>query len=416
MNAPISKKTFTRFSELKLNSLLEITKAINNNFSTEQLIEIFKDVLENQLGISKLILFIHENDSWKCTLNYGVGEEYKDIDVERDLLPIKEINAINFSSNTPINFSEKSRNNIFEIVIPVFHKTQPLAYLLIGDSEDSMEVISPSIKHLNFVQTLTSIIVVAIENKKLAKENVRQAAIKKELELASHMQTMLFPTKLPSDTKIDSAAYYLPHQQVGGDYYDFIWLNENECVFCVADVSGKGVAAALLMSNFQANLRILLNHSKSLSDLVTELNSKVMANAKGEKFITFFIANYNLTTRRLTYINAAHNPPIIIMNDTVSMLQTGCTGLGMFDEIPDITEETIILPPSTTIVCYTDGLTELENDAGIDFGEEQLKDILKNNQQLDMNNLNKLIFEKATIHKQNQPYVDDIALFSIKLF
>jgi len=416
MNTPISKKTFTRFSELKLNSLLEITKAINNNFSTEQLIEIFKDVLENQLGISKLILFIHEYDSWKCTLNYGVGEEYKEIDVERDLLPIKEINAINFSSNTPINFSEKSRNNIFEIVIPVFHKTQPLAYLLIGDSEDSMEVISPSIKHLNFVQTLTSIIVVAIENKKLAKENVRQAAVKKELELASHMQAMLFPTLLPCDNKIDSAAYYLPHQQVGGDYYDFIWLNENECVFCVADVSGKGVAAALLMSNFQANLRILLKHSKSLSDLVIELNSKVMENAKGEKFITFFIAKYNLITRELSYINAAHNPPIIIMNNMISMLQKGCTGLGMFNEIPEIIEDTIILPQESTIMCYTDGLTELENDAGIDFGEEQLKEILNNNHQLDMNSLNKLIFEKATAHKQNQPYVDDIALFSIKFF
>jgi sigma-B regulation protein RsbU (phosphoserine phosphatase) len=416
MNTPISKKTFTRFSELKLNSLLEITKAINNNFSTEQLIEIFKDVLENQLGISKLILFIHEYDSWKCTLSYGVGEEYKEIDVERDLLPIKEINAINFSSNTPINFSEKSRNNIFEIVIPVFHKTQPLAYLLIGDSEDSMEVISPSIKHLNFVQTLTSIIVVAIENKKLAKENVRQAAVKKELELASHMQAMLFPTLLPCDNKIDSAAYYLPHQQVGGDYYDFIWLNENECVFCVADVSGKGVAAALLMSNFQANLRILLKHSKTLSDLVIELNSKVMENAKGEKFITFFIAKYNLITRELSYINAAHNPPIIIMNNTISMLQKGCTGLGMFDVIPEIIEDTIILPQASTIMCYTDGLTELENDAGIDFGEEQLKEILNNNHQLDMNSLNKLIFEKATTHKQNQPYVDDIALFSIKLF
>jgi phosphoserine phosphatase RsbU/P len=416
MNSPISKKTFTRFSELKLNSLLEITKAINNNFSTDQLIKIFKDVLENQLRISKLILFIQEHDSWKCILKYGVGDEYKEIDVERDLLPIKEINAVNFSSNTPINFSDGYHKSIYEIVIPVFHKTQPLAYLLIGDAKDNMEIISPSIKHLNFVQTLTSIIVVAIENKKLAKENVRQAAVKKELELASHMQSMLFPTELPNDNKIDSAAFYLPHQQVGGDYYDFIWLSKKECVFCVADVSGKGVAAALLMSNFQANLRILLNHTKSLSDLVNQLNSKVMANAKGEKFITFFIAKYNLTTNSLIYVNAAHNPPLIVMDGKVNMLQTGCTGLGMFDQIPEIKEETLVLSPSTTIVCYTDGLTELENDAGVDFGEERLKEILKKNHHLDMNSLNKLIFEKATEHKQNQPYVDDIALFSIKFF
>ncbi len=232
--------------DIKLNSLLEITKAINHNFSTEQILAIFKEVLETQLNIGKLVLFSH-NNGWKCILKYGVGDEYNDIDVERDLSPIDEIGTI--------NFSKKTLNKSFEIVIPVFHKSQALAYLLIGDLEDKMEV-SPAIKHLPFVQTLTSIIVVAIENKKLAKENIRQAAIKKELELASEMQSMLFPSSLPNDKKLDVAAYYLPHQQVGGDYYDFIWLNENECAFCVADVSGKGIAAALLMSNFQANLRV----------------------------------------------------------------------------------------------------------------------------------------------------------------
>lgn len=400
-----NKNSSKPIKDIKLNSLLEITKAINHNFSTDQILAIFKEVLETQLNIGKLVLFSSDN-GWKCILKYGVGDEYNDINIERDLSPIDEIGTI--------NFSKKTLNKSFEIVIPVFHKSQPLAYLLIGDLEDKLEL-SPAIKHLPFVQTLTSIIVVAIENKKLAKENIRQAAIKKELELASEMQSMLFPSSLPNDQKLDVAAYYLPHQQVGGDYYDFIWLNENVCAFCVADVSGKGIAAALLMSNFQANLRVLFNHTSSLTELVRELNSKVMASAKGEKFITLFIAKYNLLTRTLTYVNAAHNPPLLMSDNSISTLKIGCTGLGMFDEIVKIKEGIVNIPPESRIICYTDGLVELENDNKADFGIEGLKDLVKNNSNLNMNNLNKLIMETLVNYKQKQPYIDDIALFSIRI-
>jgi phosphoserine phosphatase RsbU/P len=407
MSTPVSKNLSKRIKDIKLNSLLEITKAINNNFSTEQLLEIFEDVLENQLNIGKLVLFSNENEKgWRCLLKYGVGQEYNEINVERDLLPIKEIGTI--------NFSKKVLNKSFEIVVPVFHKSQPLAYVLIGDLEDKVEV-SPAIKHLPFVQTLTSIIVVAIENKKLAKENIRQAAMRKELELASEMQSMLFPSSLPHDNKLDTAAFYLPHQQVGGDYYDFIWLNENECAFCVADVSGKGVAAALLMSNFQANLRILFNHTTSLTELIRELNIRVMSSAKGEKFITLFIAKYNLVTRTLTYINAAHNPPLLSTGNSISTLKIGCTGLGMFDEIPKIKEGIVNITPGTTIVCYTDGLVELENENSEDFGIDSLKEIIKQHPELDMKALNKLIMETIINYKQSKPYIDDIALFSIRI-
>lgn len=392
--------------DIKLNSLLEITKAINNNFSTTQLLDIFKDVLEVQLKIGKLALFSNSDGGWKCILKYGIGDEYNNIDAARDLLPMKEIGSI--------NFSETSLNKSFEIIIPVFHKSDPLAYVLIGDLEDRVEV-SPAIKHLNFIQTLTSIIVVAIENKKFAKESILQAALKKELELASEMQSMLFPSTLPNDSRLEAAAAYLPHQQVGGDYYDFIWLNDNEFAFCMADVSGKGVAAALLMSNFQANLQVLIKHTNSLTELIKELNKKVLASAKGEKFITFFIAKYNLSTRSLSFINAAHNPPVLVTENGTALLSTGCTGLGMFDEIETIQEGHLTLAHETTIVCYTDGLVELENDNGEDFGVERLKEFIKTNHSLDLKTLNKQLMDTLIDYKQSKPYIDDIALFSIKM-
>ncbi len=406
MSSKEKKNIDSEISDIKLNSLLEITKAINNNFSVDQLLEIFKEVLETKLKIEKLVLFSHDIKGWKCILKYGVSGDCDIIDIEKDLLTKNEIG--------PIKFSDPLINNVFDIVIPVFHKKQPLAYVLIGDSEHKIEL-SPSYQHLDFVQTLTSVIVVAIENKKLAKENIRQAGMKKELELASEMQTMLFPAILPNDSKIDAAAFYLPHHQVGGDYYDFSWLNENECAFCVADVSGKGVAAALLMSNFQANLRILFNRTSSLSKLIRVLNTIVMETAKGEKFITFFIAKYNFLTHTLTYINAAHNPPILVTNNATTLLKKGCIGLGMFNKIETIEEGVIQIEPNSTIVCYTDGLVELENDAGEDFGIERLQKIIEINPKKDMNSLNELIVESIIKYKQKKPYIDDITLFSVKL-
>jgi sigma-B regulation protein RsbU (phosphoserine phosphatase) len=403
-NTSINKRSSPRIKDLKLNALLEVTKAINSNSPTDELLRRFEDILRNQLNIGRLVLFSNDR-GWKCILKYGVGDEYNNVDFN-ELVKIKEISTIDFSSG--------SLNNSFEIVIPVFHKSMPLAYVLIGDLEDKMEV-SPAIKHLPFVQTLTNIIVVAIENKKLAKENIRQEGVRKELELASQMQAMLFPRFLPNDDKLETAALYLPHQQVGGDYYDFIQINENEVAFCMADVSGKGVSAALLMSNFQANLRALFNHTTSLTELVKDLNQKVMSNANGEKFITLFIGKYNIVTRVLTYLNAGHNPPVMADGNSVSLLKVGCTGLGMFDELIKVKEGIVNITPGTVIVCYTDGVVEVENDKEEDFSIEQLTDMIRKNLDLGMKDLNELIIQKINEHKGELPYVDDIALFSCRM-
>jgi len=396
-----------KIKDIKLSSILEVTKAINNNFPTEKLLEIFETVLKVQLNIGKLVLFSYDS-GWKCLLKYGVEDEMANINVTQEFGHIKEISTIDYTS--------AASNHTFEIVIPVYHKSSPLAYVLIGDlNEDKLEV-SAAIKHLPFVQTLANIIVVAIENKKLAKDNIRQAAMRKELELASEMQNMLFPSSLPNNSHLQINAYYLPHQQVGGDYYDFIQLDENEIAFCMADVSGKGVPAALLMSNFQANLRILLNHISSLSDLVKELNSKVMQNAKGEKFITLFIARYNIVTKILTYINAGHNPPLLANGNSISMLRVGCTGLGMFDELSKVKEGIVSIDPGSVLLCYTDGVVEIENENEEEFGIQSLKNTLKRNFGSDMENLNKEIISEVIEYKGNMPYVDDIALFSCRIF
>lgn len=392
--------------DLKLNALLEVTKAINTNASTSSLLDLYQDILENRLGVGRLILFSFENE-WNCILKYGIGEEFNNIRFEPELLNITEIETITFSKG------ELSKN--FEIVIPVYHKQTPLAYVLLGDVNQEKLELSAAIKHLPFVQTLTNIIIVAIENKKLFKENIQRAQIKKELELAQNMQKLLFPHEFPDTEYLQVAARYLPHQQVGGDYYDFIKLNNHEFIFCIADVSGKGVAAALLMSNIQATLHSLINYTHNLKDLIIEINRRVINNAKHEKFVSIFLGKLNTKSQQLTYINAGHNPPILFYENKFTELIKGSTLLGIADTLPSMSVEIFNYTSEFTLVCYTDGLTDTTNSNDESISVEQMESIIAGNNKAKPDFINQAILFYAEEFKGEKPFPDDIALLTIKV-
>ena len=397
--------------EFKLNSLLEITTAINENFSIDKLLKIYEYILREQLGIPKLALYNNNTDEWNTLLRYGAKGLAKKINVEKDLLHIKEITVIESSSNVSLN--------TFDIAIPVLHKEHPLAFLLIGGLKEEDIVTSSTVGNMPFVQTLTNIIMVAIENKRFANKSIAQELTNKELAVAAEMQAMLLPSSLPSNNRIEVGALYESLQLIGGDYYDFIKLNNEEFVFCIADVSGKGIPAAMLMSNFQANLRANVkynHHQLSMEDLIVELNKNVNDAAQGEKFITFFFAYYNCSTRVLKYVNAGHNHPILFNGEKTEDLNKGCIGLGMFDEIPNIEVGHVTIEPNSILICFTDGLVELENAEEEQFETERLIKIVNENNHLKINDLNKLIFLELDRFKGDLKYLDDTAILSCRFF
>lgn len=396
-----------KFQELKLNTLLEITKAINNNLSAKYLFQLFESILRDQLNIGRAVLFSNDAEDWNQVMVFGVEEkEYSHIDVKGDLLKFDEI--------TITGVSTKEELNVFDVIIPVLHQSNPLGYLLMGDFDKDSLSISPIIKHLPFIQTLANFITVAIENKRFVKENIEKERMKKELEVASEMQSLLFPSTLPNDKFLEVSARYMPHSQVGGDYYDYLELSDEEILFCMADVSGKGVSAALLMANFQANLRAMVRFNTDLISLVEELNVKVNESAKGEKFITLFIGKYNKKTRQLKYINAAHNPPVMLESSEVRLLQIGCTGVGMFKELPVIHQGTVDVKIGSVLVLYTDGIVELENEKEESFEIDGLVSVMKKGSYEKMNDLNQIILDRLQEFKGDMGYTDDIALMSFK--
>src|SRR5690606_34792544 len=212
--------------------------------------------------------------------------------------------------------------------IPVAQKRNNLAIAFVGGIYDD-ESRFDSEDALRFIQALSNIIIIAIENKKLARKQLAQEALRKELEIASDVQQFLFPEKLPNTRNLKIEASYLPHDRVGGDYYDYIPINQNQFLICVADVSGKGIPAALMMSNFQASLRTLVRLTPNLVDIIEALNYQVLENTKGEKFITFFAGIYDIRLKTMVFVNAGHNPPILWdPKNGIRLLEDGSTVLG----------------------------------------------------------------------------------------
>lgn len=399
-NATVNRLQVTKF---KLNALLEITKAINESLSQEKLIKRYEDLLREELKIGKIIIY-KLGESWECVLCSGVKGDEAGIIVERDLVKFEDISFIPANIDSPLR--------TFDIIIPVIRDNTHLAFVLIGDIDEESEGISPTIKHLHFIQTLSNIIMVAIENIRLNEDNIRQAAIKKELELASKLQEMLIPDpgKLPRDGALKVSAFYHPHMDVGGDYYDFIDLAKDEYGFCICDVSGKGVSAAIIMSNFQANLRALFSGEIYLEDLVVKLNDRVNESTKGERFLTMFVGKFNIRTRELRYVNAGHNPPLLYNKNTgiLTRLDSHCVGIGMLDEIPCIVSHKMVVEKDIKLLCYTDGLVEILNDDLVEAGTEVIETFLQNDLPI-KENIDAIV-KHYGVMEDNQSIFDDITM------
>lgn len=390
--------------EFQLRALLDITKAINNNESKEGLLDLYARIIHDELGIQRLVYF-ENNDGWSVVRAMGGDVPTPGEAVARFMREQRDIEFI--GSN------EEAGMGHFDIAIPVFHQDRALALLLIGDIDEEDHRMSPTVKHLNFLQTITNLIAVALENRRLAMRALDEVRSRRELELAAEMQRMLVPKDLPADGDIRAAAWYHPHQQVGGDYYDVIRTGRKEWVLCVADVSGKGIAAALLMANFQAMLRALLQRDhRPLDQLVRELNANVQERAQGERFITFFIGRVNMDAGVMEYVNAGHNPPLLAQaGGNIEELMAGSLALGMFAELPAV-EMGSTSVKGRMLLCYTDGLVEQEDAQGNAFEVAAVRKTLETLFGATPNAINEALRANFENHRGDLPYLDDIALLT----
>ncbi|SRR6266481_157287 len=211
----------------------------------------------------------------------------------------------------------------------------------------------------------------------LLEESKKRQRLENELSIASEVQNQLFPQKVPSVSGVELEAINKAARTVSGDYYDFIQLGPTQLAIALADISGKGISAALLMASLQAALRsqLLSPESEKLStaDLVGRLNMHMVRNTADDRFATFFIAVYDSATRTLRYTNAGHLPGFLISNGMSKHLDKGGMVLGVVEDYV-YEEGSVIVPPNALLVEYSDGLVEPENVYGEEFGIRRLQE------------------------------------------
>ncbi len=392
--------------ELQIKSLLTITQAINDNVAAEGLYNMYRSFLSWEMGIVKMNLILkgEEQNEWFVAT---------DINSTVDLATLESwmLELLRHKRLHTIKPEDSERLQAFDIIIPVFHKDVPIAYSLIGGIKNKEALYNK----IQFITTITNIIAVAIENKRLFKRQLEQESFSKELELASKVQKMLIPDQLPKNERYELAFIYKPHFTIGGDYLDFIDFDRNRFLFCIADISGKGVAAALLMANFQAMIQSLIYQYRDLETFIFALNQTVFRITKSDKFITFFIAEVDLERKKLKYINAGHYPPVLYQDGEIKRLDQGSTVIGAFEKLPDIHEEQMALKEGALIMCFTDGLADLKNDREEYFADDRIEEFVRSKGTLGAEEFNVALMHEIDSYRRNIEFTDDIAVLTCKV-
>jgi sigma-B regulation protein RsbU (phosphoserine phosphatase) len=209
----------------------------------------------------------------------------------------------------------------------------------------------------------------------IGNEIAQRERLNREVEIAREVQERLFPQELPRVAGLDYCGACRPALGVGGDYYDFLALPGERLGIALGDVSGKGIAAALMMASLQASLRAEASRgTDDLASLMAKVNRLLYDASTANRYATFFYAQYEAASRRLTYVNAGHNPPVLLRGGCkgeVKRFEAGGLVIGLIKDVT-FSQESIVLAPGDVLVAYTDGVSEAMNAADDEWGEEEL--------------------------------------------
>ena len=254
------------------------------------------------------------------------------------------------------------------LVFGLERRGELLGLMVVGMKESEEFFNTEDIRLLSAVARQATI---AIENTELFEEVAHDRELRKELEVASEVQALLFPASLPRSKTCQIAGRCVPARSVSGDYYDFLELPGNRIGLTIGDVSGKGVSASLQMANLQGLLRTQAPTAENPAELARRINRHLFVSSRGAKYCTFFYAVFDETTKQLEFVNAGHNPPLLFNAGARKLLESTGVPLGLF---PEVTHETRneTLDPGTLVVLYSDGITEARGGGGRAYGVERL--------------------------------------------
>ncbi len=268
----------------------------------------------------------------------------------------------------------------------------------------------------DFLTKLSGHMAMALENARLHREVVEKQRLEKELALARGIQRSLLPDSPPVVPGYELAVSNQPCYEVGGDYYDFLNLGPQSLLLVVADVEGKGVSSALVMSNLQATLRALVMHLHSLEVLALSLNEMIYNDTKSEKFLSIFLGLVDTRRNGLHYINAGHVPPILINGDTgqYKLLEEGGTVVGLFPN-SEYNRGAVKLAPGDMLVCCTDGILEAANTEEEEYGTARLAAAVSRHRNKPAQAIVDAVLAEVNTFAVGGPHIDDKVLMVLKV-
>ncbi|MFN1835822.1 SpoIIE family protein phosphatase [Balneola sp. MJW-20] len=391
-----------------LNTLLELSKDFNLMVDQDEIAKVFKFAMLGQMLIRTFFFALDANGKKSMIASSGIkvppsGDDCKELfgldDVVND---IPETNS-SFLIDNDIN-----------LVIGLRFQGEKIGVVGVG-ARATKEQYGP--EEINFLQSLGNLALLTIQKSLLLDERIENRRMEEELNLAKDIQRGLLPDPLPEIEGMEIAAINISSRQVGGDYFDFVPTPDGGMVMAIADVTGKGVPASLLMANLQSMLHALAPIDITLSDATGSINTIIHENTPSDKFITFFWGKLSSDGTSFKYVNAGHNPPYLFRKGKKEpdLLDEGGPILGAMPTFMPYEDDVTDLQSGDLLVFYTDGVTEAMNpEKTEEYEEERLKDCIRKNRERSSEEIMQAIIDDIMDFSDNIQY-DDITIIVIKV-
>ena len=399
VNARLDKKI------QELHTLFDIGKELNATLDAQKVVKLLSYGLMGEMMVNRFAILVRRHDGVEYAEKRGLARLQLD-DTQTSLV-------FNYSQPAVVTDDEHSelqhalQNQDIIAIVPMRSQDRTKGVLLLGPKISGKGFTK---EELDFVFTLGNQAMISLENAWLFEDSLERKRLEEELELARKIQMGLLPKDFPKLNNFEVYGLNISSKQVGGDYFDVLKINETQYIIAIADVSGKGVPASLLMSNVQASLLALSTEVSDFSKLVYKVNNIIYANTDSEKFITFFGGVLDIEKRTFTYVNAGHNPPYWRKTDgTLHTLDKGGLLLGMLPDMP-YEQETITLSPGEGIIMFTDGVTEAMNEKLDQYDESRLEALIKTHPKITAKECTKKIAAEVKTFAGAAPQSDDITV------
>lgn len=405
----------------ELSVLNEITTAITSTQTVEQIVDLIVRKCVKHLKVEQgAVMLLNEQDTAK-PFHTMIRKQ----DSVTGILPYRldaQLTGWMLKNRNPLLINDLESDSRFKFMIdksfpiksmlsvPMTVKGKMIGLLTVFNKHTSVGFNNNDQRLLGIIAAQSAQV---IENARLYQEEQALLRLQEEMRLAYDIQVDLLPKSQPKIPGYQIAGKSIPAKDVGGDYFDFIPV-DNRLAFCLGDISGKGIPAALLMANLQATLRGQTLMSKSCKDCISFANDLLFHNSAPNKFATVFYGIIDTAQNKINYCNAGHNNPLLFSADgNIKELDTGGIVVGIMPSAP-FDEGSVSLKPGDTLLIFSDGITEAMNSNEDEFGDEKLIRLIKENLNEPAERIIEIVFQEVKNFTGNIPQSDDMTLVILK--